>query len=205
LVGKDQKDYTRLNQMAKDFQPYSNLWLTTRNWHKCHANWLTGAWETLDANEVDTVFDQSNKVMSQVLRYFREKDMPKIQKVAENMKKNIDEFKPYVPLAVALRKDGMKDRHWDAISAKVGFDIRPVEGFTLTSVIDAGMLKNIDVCEDVGEKAYKEFHIEKSLNKMMNDWKDSNFMLPQFKTTTTNYIAGFDDAAAMLDEHIVTT
>jgi hypothetical protein len=29
------------------------------------------------------------------------------------MKKNIDDFKPYVPLAVALRKDGMKERHWD--------------------------------------------------------------------------------------------
>jgi dynein heavy chain len=30
-------------------------------------------------------------------------------------------------------------------------------------------------------------------------------MLPQFKTTTTNFIAGFDDAVTMLDEHIVTT
>lgn len=94
------------------------------------------------------------------------------------MRKNIDDFKPYVPLAVALRKEGMKDRHWDQISDRVKFDIRPVEGFTLTSVIDAGMLKNLDVCEEVGEKAYKEFHIEKSLGKMMNDWKDENFMLP---------------------------
>jgi dynein heavy chain len=48
-----------------------------------------------------------------VLRYFREKDLPKIQKIAETMKKYIDDFKPYVPLAVALRKEGMKDRHWD--------------------------------------------------------------------------------------------
>ena len=30
-------------------------------------------------------------------------------------------------------------------------------------------------------------------------------MLPQFKSSTTNYIAGFDDAITMLDEHIVTT
>lgn len=121
------------------------------------------------------------------------------------MKKNIDEFKPYVPLAVALRKEGMKDRHWDQISARVGFDIRPVEGFNLTSVIDAGMLKNIETCEEVGERAYKEYHIEKSLNKMMSDWKDCNFLLPRFKATTTNFIAGFDEAMQMLDEHIVTT
>lgn len=40
------------------------------------------------------------------------------------------------------------------------------------------MLNYIEVCEEVGEKAYKEYHIEKSLNKMVNDWKDQNFMLP---------------------------
>ena len=67
------------------------------------------------------------------------------------------------------------------------------------------MLKHIELCEDVGERAYKEFHIEKSLTKMQGDWKDCNFLLPQFKTTTTNFIAGFDDAVTMLDEHIVTT
>jgi dynein heavy chain len=99
--------------MAKDFQPYSNLWLTTRNWFKSHASWLNDDWESLNAVELDNTFDNSNKIVSQVLRYFREKDHPKITKIAETMKKNIDEFKPYVPLAVALRKDGMKDRHWD--------------------------------------------------------------------------------------------
>lgn len=36
------------------------------------------------------------------------------------MKKNIDAFKPIVPLAVALRKDGMKERHWKAISDESG-------------------------------------------------------------------------------------
>ena len=97
------------------------------------------------------------------------------------MKKNIDDFKPYVPLAVALRKEGMKERHWDQLSDKVKFDIRPTEEFTLTTVINKGLLKHLDACEEVGEKAYKEYHIEKSLNKMQNDWKDTSFLLPQFK------------------------
>jgi len=45
-------------------------------------------------------------------------------------------------------------------------------------VIEAGMLKNLEICEEVGEKAYKEYHIEKQLNKMVGDWKDLNFLLP---------------------------
>ena len=205
LVGKEQKDYSRLQQMAKDFQPYSNLWLTTRQWFKSHNSWLNDSWEKLNAGDLDNTFENCNKVMSQVLRFFRDKDFPKITKIADSMKKNIDDFKPYVPLAVALRKDGMKDRHWDQISAKVGFDIRPQEGFNLTTVIESGMFKHIEIAEEVGERAYKEFHIEKSLVKMQADWKPVEFMLPQFKQTTTNFIAGFDDAMQMLDEHIVTT
>jgi dynein heavy chain len=84
--------------------------LTTRLWHKSHNSWLNDAWEKLNAADLDATFENCNKVMSGVLRFFRDKE---ITKIAEQMKKNIDEFKPYVPLALALRKDGMKDRHWD--------------------------------------------------------------------------------------------
>jgi hypothetical protein len=33
LVGKEQKDYTRLGHMTKEFKPFSDLWLNTRTWH----------------------------------------------------------------------------------------------------------------------------------------------------------------------------
>lgn len=47
------------------------------------------------------------------------------------MKGKVDAFKPIVPLAVALRKDGMKDRHWKAISDASGIEVYPDEDFTL--------------------------------------------------------------------------
>jgi len=36
-----------------------------------------------------------------------------------------------VPLAIALRKDGMKERHWQAISEGSGIHCYPDEDFTL--------------------------------------------------------------------------
>ena len=33
--------------------------------------------------------------------------------IAQKIKEGVDQFKSTVPLAVALRKEGMKDRHWD--------------------------------------------------------------------------------------------
>jgi len=43
---------------------------------------------------------------------FRDKELPGILKIAESTKGEIEEFKPFVPLALALRTEGMKDRHW---------------------------------------------------------------------------------------------
>ena len=67
------------------------------------------------------------------------------------------------------------------------------------------MLAHSEVAEEVGERASKEHHIEVSLRKMQAAWVGQDFILPQFKATTTCYITGFEDAVQMLDEHIVTT
>jgi dynein heavy chain len=85
-----------------------------------------------------------------VVRYFKDKDFPQIIANAQVMKDKVDAFKPTVPLALALRKEGMMDRHWDQVSAAVGFDIRPVEGFTLQGCVDKGLLAHTELCDQVG-------------------------------------------------------
>jgi len=58
---------------------------------------------------------------------------------------------------------------------------------------------------DIGERAGKEYNIETSLMKMKRDWETVDFNLLAFKQTGTYSVTGFDDAMAMLDEHIVLT
>ena len=118
LVGKELKDYTRLAQMKKDFQPYMNLWRTTRTWFESHSGWLNSDWSKLDAEELENTFENCQKTINQTYRFFKDRDMPKVFQIAEKMKKEIDVFKSVVPIAVALRRDGMKDRHWDAIKSE---------------------------------------------------------------------------------------
>lgn len=62
---------------------------------------------------------------------------------------------------VALRKDGMYDRHWEQISKEVGFEVKPTEDFTFTKLLSLGLMKHLDACVEVGERASKEYHIEK--------------------------------------------
>lgn len=128
--------------MSKEFKPYSDLWLTTRTWNQRHAAWTTGEWEELDPDELEATFESCMKTMAGVARIFKGQDKPKILNIAASVKEKCDAFKPIVPVACALRKKVMVDRHWDEISKGVGFDIRPVEGFTLNAVIDMGMVEH---------------------------------------------------------------
>jgi dynein heavy chain len=70
LVGKDIKDYSRLAAMTKDFQPYLNLWRTVRTWHQSEETWRNVRWEKLNAEELENTFENCNKTISQVYRYF---------------------------------------------------------------------------------------------------------------------------------------
>lgn len=72
---------------------------------------------------------------------------------------------------MALRTDGMKDRHWEAISEKVGFEVKPYEGFTFNHCIERELHKFTTECCDIGERAAKEYNIETSLSKMKRDWE----------------------------------
>lgn len=50
------------------------------------------------------------------------KGIKPIEDIARKIKGEIDQFKPKVPLLVALRNKGMCDRHWKAIQEKIGCD-----------------------------------------------------------------------------------
>jgi len=145
IVGKEQKDYSNLQKMQKDFQPFYTLWTTVKQWKTDHNDWMNGRWENLKADQLVSSFEVCLKNMAQSVRFFSQETEEARQKfkdllpIAKQVKESIDEFKPVVPLAEALRKEGMVERHWQELSKRVGFEIYPDENFTLTTVINLGM------------------------------------------------------------------
>ena len=90
------------------------------------------------------------------MRVFKDKGLHQIVAVAEKVKQEMDKFKPNLPLMVALRKKGMKERHWKAISDSVGFEVNPsIEGFNFEACLKMGLLSHSEVCVDIGERASK--------------------------------------------------
>lgn len=81
--------------------------MATRTWNIRSQAWLFGAWEDLKPDELEVTFEKCLKDIAAAVRFFKDKELPKIYKNASFMKEKIDEFKPKVPLALSLRKEGM--------------------------------------------------------------------------------------------------
>jgi len=204
LFGQEATDYSKLAQMAKEFLPFSNLWLTTTNWFKNIVSWQHDEWNKLDALGAEKFVEEGLRTLGGVIRFFRDKELGPVLKIGESVRAQIEEFRPKVPLMVALKQKGMKDRHWNQISEAVGFEVKPDEGFTFTRVLEMGLMQNIDACCEVGERAAKEFNIENKLNDMISTWEKINFELVSYKQITS-IIKNYDDIQNILDEHILNT
>lgn len=64
------------------------------------------------------------------------------------------------------------------------------------------LTKNSSDLIDIGERAGKEYNIECTLAKMKSDWEVIEFRLKPFKNSGTYTTLGFDEAQAILDEHM---
>jgi dynein heavy chain len=74
---------------------------------------------------VEKFIEESHRNLHHVVKFMKEREVHMIMRVADRVKCAIEEFRPKVPLMVALKKEGMRDRHWAAISQSVGFRVHP--------------------------------------------------------------------------------
>ena len=167
----------------KEFQPYLNLWQTANRWSENKVKWLQGPWNELDGGETEKFVEERQRLLMATTRHFKQRNQKAIQKIVEEVKAQIDEFRPKVPLMVALRKEGMHNRHWKAISEEVKLEIRPGPGFNFKKVLDLGLLDHLEFCVTLGERAYKEHGIRKMLDEMSKEWETIEFEMLKHKKT----------------------
>eukprot|EP01084_Bolivina_argentea_P009097 17034_1 len=113
-----------------------------------------------------------------------------------------------MPIIMSLANEGMRERHWHALSDKLGVELRANDrDLNLTKALsDAYKLdQHIAVISKEGEKAAKEFQIEQALDKMEDEWKGVQFTIDPYKATKTYRLLEVEDIMQQLDEHRVTT
>lgn len=75
------------------------------------------------------------KTMFKAVKTFKANEQTGCLKIAEDIKKEMDDFMPRVPLIQRLCNPGMRDRHWNEISSQLKMDFHPDSSFTLTRYV----------------------------------------------------------------------
>ncbi|XP_022110107.1 dynein heavy chain 1, axonemal-like isoform X1 [Acanthaster planci] len=196
-------NYDKLSKLVRDFEPFKNLWITTSDWLKWHESWMNDPLTTIDAEQCEKQVSESFKTMHKCVKIF--KDIPGVQLVAQEIRRWVEEFRPYIPLIQGLRNPGMRSRHWEILSKELGFTVVPKASLTFSKCLEMKLQEHIEKIAKVAEIAGKEYSIEQALDKMEGEWKPVVFEIMPYKETGTFIMKGSDECTQLLDDHIVMT
>ncbi|XP_053327633.1 dynein axonemal heavy chain 3 [Spea bombifrons] len=183
--------------------PFEQLWITAYNFHCKSEEWMNSAFQDLNAEDITEETGNMWRTMYKLSKSLG--DLPGPKRVAENVKFKIDKFKVHLPIISVICNRGMKSRHWEQISAVVGFDITPQPDTSLISMLEYGLTKFIDKLEQIGASASKEYSLEKALEKMKAEWANMIFTFVKYRDSNTNILSSIDDIQLLLDDHIIKT
>lgn len=166
LFGLEQTDYDRVARLAKQFEPFEQLWVSADDWVRWHKSWMEDPFDTLKPEVMEQDLSEAIRNVFKASKAFAA--IPECQAVAVEVKKQMDEFKPIMPLVTALRNPGLRDRHWDKICEDLNFEVRPGSSLNaLTDVYRLGLMDKEEALLKVCESAGKEYAIEAALDKMV--------------------------------------
>uniref|UniRef100_K3W7Q8 Uncharacterized protein n=1 Tax=Globisporangium ultimum (strain ATCC 200006 / CBS 805.95 / DAOM BR144) TaxID=431595 RepID=K3W7Q8_GLOUD len=205
LFGKEVTSYDTLALAKKNFEPYNQLWATSYNWIQSRKSWIQGSFIDINAEEVEKLVETYSMSIQKAFKFFSNSGNEACTKIAEIVKEQIFVFKPYVPLIVALRNPGMRQRHWADLSKSIGFDLEIDESFTLTNIFQLNLLDRIDDIVKIAEAAGKEYQVEQALGIMKGAWDKIDLQIISYRETGTYVIKGVDEIQVVLDEHVTMT
>ena len=205
LFDVDSTDYEELSRIQRAFEPYSNLWQTALEWTEKSRAWNTGQFVDLDAEECERSVEKYFSAITKAAKFFNKMEMKEQMEIANQIKAQVTEFRPEVPMLVTLRNPGMRDRHWEKISETLGVTITPIEDFTTQQIIALNLKDSLELIQKISESAAKEYQIEQALDKMEREWEGVNLQISPYRETGTGVIKGVDDINVVLDEQITMT
>lgn len=204
LFDKKVTKYDMLYELKANLEPFYWLWTSIDTWNKKTSEWYYEEFSKLKGDELQNIHDELTRNLKMAYNRFVDRGdiKEKILKLTIDYKNKVANFKPTVELAIALTRKGYSDRHWAEIQQKTKIDCKPREGFTFKHILDDGMLKHLETCIDVGEKASRECMIGESLELIERKWNEIIFNTVLHKSTKIPNISNWNDIYKDLDNDI---
>lgn len=199
-------EYSELSDVTKIFEPFFDLWDSCEKWLSNKETWTNGSFMDLDSEVVENSVNTLLRNLNKSAKTFERNGLAQCNVIAAQVRDEVDQFRPKVPLIVSLRNRGMRERHWDELATKATVTFPADKSkLTLQGLVDLGLLKAMGDVEKVAEKAGKEFGIEAALDKMTKAWESVMLVIEAYRDTGTAILKGVDEYMSLLDEHITMT
>ena len=131
------------------------------------------------------------------------KDM-KVDKRANAYLGILEEIKKwliFLPLISELRDQAMRERHWNAIRAKVKVNFVVDNKLLLQDIYSLDLGQHKEDVEEITDQAKQEAKMEKTLAKLEETWKEIKFEFTQHKNTDVFLIRLSDENFDLLEEN----
>jgi dynein heavy chain len=215
LLGYAHTHFVQLEHVPTMLAPYTTLWRNSQDFQKQSFMWLNGSMKSIDAEAVEKEVMNMWRTNFKCLKEFEPDeggaaaggadavDLSKPRKVAEALKTQMDEFKERLPIIAVVCNAGMRERHWEQVSAVIGYAFRPTETTALNTVLGMGLERHLEKLNEISDAASKEYSLERALDKMYGEWAPLEFTAKDWRDTGTHIVGGVDEVQQLLDDHIV--
>ncbi|EFC37691.1 hypothetical protein NAEGRDRAFT_81845 [Naegleria gruberi] len=205
-------EFSKLKDLEKNFKPYFDLWRIAYEKAQNFPKWNEGTFMNLDAKFIDESLSMWQSTLKNLEKNLQPKDET-ARIITRQVKKEVVAFLLHMPLINALRKDGLRQRHWQKIAklplefgkSTAQLDIESINIMNLGDFTKIGFEEKpiLEKIIDISTLAEKEAEISKNLEKMYSAWKNVNFHLEKYGITYK--LVELDELQVLLDEQIVLT
>ncbi|KAK2851543.1 hypothetical protein Q5P01_007819 [Channa striata] len=227
----DLTSYPEVEVIKETIDPYQKLFGLVLKWQRTEDRWMNGSFLDLDGESMEVKVDEFLKEIFKMLKFFQKKqtraeqEMEKMSgkthqqpgdedsrkqeqptlHLCSTVMKQINKFKEHIPLVSILCNPGIKARHWEQMSAIVGYNLTPDSSTRLHKVLKLNLTPHLEQFESISAAASKEFSLERAMQTMVHIWDNVSFHHQPYRETGVSILTSLDEIQTMLDDQIVKT
>ncbi|TRY59213.1 hypothetical protein DNTS_014611 [Danionella cerebrum] len=196
--------YPQCKAVQDRLLPYLRLYETAAEFQNQYNQWVAGPLSDVNPDKVEADVGNYSRSLYKLEKIFQ--DSPKPLQIATSVKTEVEAFKEHIPLVQVLCNPGLRERHWEAMSAIVGFPLKPSEDDACVAhFLPLHLESHLAAFETISEGASKEHGLEKAMERMASEWAGIEFTLLAYRETGTSILSSLDEIQMLLDDHIVKT
>ena len=165
LFNIKKSDFSEIENLKHKFMPYNMLWCLAREYFYKVGTWMAGPLGDMDRDKIP---QEINDACINLLRLekveFKERKATGL--VCADLRKLYENFKPYLPLIIALRNPSLKMRHWENLQNLKTPPIYELESdmhASINDLIDKGVMEILEEINDISDCASREKKLEDAI------------------------------------------